>query len=36
METPVLHATMPTIDAIKLAEFLVDITKGYFSFAFGI
>lgn len=35
METPVLHATMPTIDAIRLAEFLVDVTKGYFSFAFG-
>lgn len=35
METPVLHATMPTIDAIRLAEFLVDTTKGYFSFAFG-
>lgn len=35
METPVLHATMPTIDAISLAEFLVDVTKGYFSFAFG-
>jgi len=35
METPVIHATMPTIDAIRLAEFLVDTTKGYFSFAFG-
>lgn len=35
METPVLHATMPTIDAIRLAEFLVDTTKGFFSFAFG-
>ena len=35
METPVLHATMPTIDAIRLADFLVDVTKGYFSFAFG-
>lgn len=35
METPVLHATMPTIDAIRLAEFLVEVTKGYFSFAFG-
>lgn len=34
-ETPVLHATMPTIDAIRLAEFLVDTTKGFFSFAFG-
>lgn len=28
METAVLHATMPTIDAIRLAEFLVDVTKG--------
>lgn len=35
METPVLHATMPTIDAIRLADFLVDTTKGFFSFAFG-
>lgn len=35
METPVMHATMPTIDAIRLADFLVDVTKGYFSFAFG-
>lgn len=35
METPVLDATMPTIDAIRLAEFLVNTTKGYFSFAFG-
>lgn len=35
MMTPVLHATMPTIDAIRLADFLVDTTKGYFSFAFG-
>lgn len=35
METPVLHATMPTIDAIRLADFLVDTTKSYFSFAFG-
>ena len=26
---------MPTIDAIRLADFLVDVTKGYFSFAFG-
>lgn len=35
LETQVLHATMPTIDAIRFAEFLVDVTKGYFSFAFG-
>lgn len=35
METPVHDATMPTIDAIRLATFLVDITKSYFSFAFG-
>jgi len=35
METPMLHATMPTIDAIRLADFLVDVTKGFFSFASG-
>lgn len=35
LETPVLHATMPTIDAVRLARFLVDTTKGFFSFAFG-
>lgn len=34
-QAPILAATMPTIDAIRLAEFLVDTTKGYFSFAFG-
>lgn len=35
LATPVFHATMPTIDAIRLAQFLVDTTKGFFSFAFG-
>lgn len=35
IEKPVCHATMPTIDAIRLADFLVETTKGYFSFAFG-
>jgi hypothetical protein len=35
IETPVCHPTMPTIDAIRLADFLVETTKGYFSFAFG-
>ncbi|WP_139165969.1 hypothetical protein [Paracoccus tibetensis] len=29
------HNPMPTIDAIRLAEYLVDVTKGYFSFASG-
>ncbi|WP_144055517.1 hypothetical protein [Octadecabacter antarcticus] len=35
LETPLLSATMPVIDVIRLAEFLVETTKGYFSFAFG-
>lgn len=35
LETGILSATMPVIDVIRLAEFLVDTTKGYFSFAFG-
>ena len=35
MGTPVADATMPTIDAIRLADFLVDVTKGFFSFASG-
>jgi hypothetical protein len=35
LETPLLSPTMPVIDVIRLAEFLVETTKGYFSFAFG-
>lgn len=35
LEKPVLSATMPVIDTIRLAEFLVQTTVGYFSFAFG-
>jgi hypothetical protein len=35
LETQLLSATMPVIDVIRLAEFLVETTKGYFSFAFG-
>lgn len=31
----ILSATMPVIDTIRLAEFLVQTTVGYFSFAFG-
>ncbi len=31
----VISPTMPTIDTIRLAEFLVRTTIGYFSFAFG-
>lgn len=35
LEKPVLSATMPVIDTIRLADFLVQTTIGYFSFAFG-
>lgn len=35
LETHFAHGPMPTIDAIRLAEYLVDVTKGYFSFASG-
>lgn len=35
LETQSLHATMPVIDAIRFAEFLVSVTKGYHSFAYG-
>lgn len=35
LETAFAHSPMPTIDAIRLAEYLVDVTKGYFSFAAG-
>jgi len=35
LEVPVCHATMPTIDAIRLARFLVDATIQYFSLKFG-
>lgn len=33
--TPLLHAAMPIVDAINLAEFLVDVTKRYFAFLPG-
>ncbi|MFC3180895.1 hypothetical protein [Cypionkella sinensis] len=35
LETPMAFPVMPTSDAIRLARFLVDVTKGYFSFAPG-
>lgn len=35
LEKQVLIANMPVIDTIRLAEFLVNTTIGYFSFAFG-
>ena len=35
LQTPLLSDPMPTGDAIRLAEFLVDVTKGYFSFVDG-
>lgn len=35
LQIPLLADAMPTGDAIRLAEFLVDVTKGYFSFAPG-
>lgn len=34
-ETRLVHAAMPVQDAINLADFLVDITKRYFSFKPG-
>ena len=33
--TPLVHASMPVQDAINLADFLVDLTKRYFSFLPG-
>lgn len=33
--TAIISPTMPVIDTIRLAEFLVRTTIGYFSFAFG-
>ena len=33
--TPLYDPAMPTNDVIRLAEFLVDVTKGYYSFAEG-
>lgn len=33
--TPLVHATMPVIDAIALADFLVDVTTRYFAFLPG-
>ena len=32
LETPLVHEAMPVIDAINLADFLVDLTKRYFRF----
>ena len=34
-QTPLVHSTMPVQDAIHLAEFLVDVTKGYYRFLPG-
>lgn len=33
--TPLYASAMPTADVIRLAQFLADLTKGYFSFAEG-
>ena len=33
--TPLVHSSMPVQDAINLADFLVDVTKKYFSFLPG-
>lgn len=35
LEAPIVHATMPIIDTIRLARFLVTTTIGYFSFKYG-
>lgn len=35
MEKPLVNAVMPVIDAIRAAEFLVEVTKTYFSLAPG-
>jgi hypothetical protein len=35
LQTPLVHAAMPAQDAIRLADFLVDITKRYFAFLPG-
>ncbi len=35
LQTGLVHATMPTIDAIRLAKFLVSTTIDYFSLKFG-
>ena len=34
-QTPLVHPTMPVQDAINLADFLVDLTKRYFTFLPG-
>lgn len=34
-QTPLVHPTMPVQDAIDLADFLVDVTKRYFTFLPG-
>lgn len=35
LSTPLYAPAMPTADVIRLAQFLTDLTKGYFSFAEG-
>lgn len=35
VSTPLVDAAMPVIDAIQLADFLVDVTKRYFAFKPG-
>ena len=35
LQTPLVHAAMPVVDAINLADFLVDLTKRYFRFLPG-
>ena len=35
VETPLVHSSMPVQDAIDLADFLVDVTRRYFSFQPG-
>lgn len=35
LQTPLVHAAMPVVDAINLADFLVDTTKRYFRFLPG-
>lgn len=35
LQTPLVHEAMPVVDAINLADFLVDLTKRYFRFLPG-
>lgn len=35
LKTSIVFESMPTGDAVRLADFLVDVTKGYYSFAPG-